>query len=79
MSSITGLVSTTLPTCRILSPRLPLTSRHFLHHVWDKQPRYPLLILDPRFPVFGPTLLDISDRSVHNHASEEQRIEPWEG
>lgn len=44
-----------------------------------KDVRNTLLVLLPCLPIFHSASFDISKGSVNDHASEENRIEPWKG
>lgn len=54
-----------------------INTRQFTYR--DKQVRNLSLVLPPGLAVLVPATLDITHRTVSDHAGEEQRIEPREG
>lgn len=46
---------------------------------WNEEVGHLSLILEPGLAVLGSAPLDITQSTVGDHASEEQRVEPWEG
>ena len=46
---------------------------------WDKEIRYPPLVLGPRVTVLGPATVYVPPSTVGDHAAEEDGIEPGEG